>query len=310
MLNGRSEIMKLKGYIIGCVTILIAVGGITFAYQQIRKPKIPKTFEELIQLSDEEIENFDIARMNLLCAKGLPGSEDLDIEQCLQKIDQWAQHIRIREQQSLPAFFKYREKYKNSIALFKGAYLGFAIQDDFKCDYNMELYESGAMEDRTSTRFFHDSSDIFINGLITDKKGTCSSMPVLMVVLGRRCDYPFYLVQCGGHMFSRWDDETERFNFDITNSKGIKMEGDDYYRSFPRSISKKEIQEESMMKNLTKKEMLGVFVSLRTVCLQEHKRYDEALFCEKFTYTIFPKSRITRLRIKHLENLKSKGRES
>lgn len=146
--------MKLKGYIIGCVTILIAVGGIALAYQQTRKPKIPKTFEELIQLSEDEIENFDIARMNLLCAKGLPGSEDLEIETCIQKLDQWAEHIKYREQQSLPAFFKYREKYQNSVALFKGAYLGFAIQDDFKCDYNMALYESGIMDDRTSTRFF------------------------------------------------------------------------------------------------------------------------------------------------------------
>ncbi len=198
--------MKMKKFIIGSVVMLIAVGGIAFAYQQSREPKIPQTFEELIQLSDEEIENFDIGRMNLLCAKGLPGSEDLDIESCIQKLDQWAQHVKMKEQQSLPAFFKYREKYQNSIALFKGAYLGFAIQDDFKCDYNMGLYESGIMEDRTSTRFFYDSSDLFINGLITEQKGTCSSMPVLMVVLGRRCDYPLYLVQCGGHMFSRWDD--------------------------------------------------------------------------------------------------------
>lgn len=302
--------MKIKGYIIGSVIMLIVMGGIAFAYQQNKTPKIPLTFEELIQLSDEEIENFDIGRMNLLCAKGLPGSEDLDIEDCIQKLDQWAEHIKYREQQSLPAYFKYREKYKNSIALFKGAYLGFAIQDDFKCNYNMELYESGIMEDRTSTRFFHDSSDIFINGLITDQKGTCSSMPVLMVVLGRRCDYPFHLVACGGHMFSRWDDGAEKFNFDITNNKGVKMEGDDYYMSFPRSISEKEIAEESLMRNLTNKEMLGAFASLRAMCYWEHKQYEKALFCEKFASTIFPKSRITRLRIEHLEKLKSKGRES
>lgn len=302
--------MKIKGYIIASVLVLIALGGIAFAYQKNKIPKIPESFEELIILSDEEIENFDIARMNLLCAKGLPGSEDLDIEACIQKLDRWADHIKYREQQSLPAFFKYREKYQNSIALFKGAYLGFAIQDDFQCDYNMELYESGAMDDRTSTRFFHDSSDIFINGLITEQKGTCSSIPVLMVILGRRCDYPFYLVQCGGHMFSRWDDGTERFNFDITNNKGVKMEADDYYMNFPRSISEKEIAEESLMRNLTNKEMLGVFASLRAVCLQEHRHYDEAIFCERFSSTIFPKSRVSQLRIKHLEKLKSKGRES
>lgn len=88
------------------------------------------------------------------------------------------------------------------------------------------------------------------------------------------------------------------------------MENDDYYMNFPRSISEREIAEESLMRNLTNKEMLGVFSSLRAACLKEHKQFDEALFCEKYTSTIFPKSRISRLRIKHLENLKSKGRKS
>ncbi|MBC8205871.1 MAG: hypothetical protein ISR85_01370 [Kiritimatiellales bacterium] len=301
--------MKINKHIIASVIALTIVGGIAFAYQKNKTPQIPQTFEELIQLSDEEIENFDIARMNLLCAKGLPGSEDLDIEQCLLKLDQWAQHVKLREQQSLPVFFKYKEKYKNSMALFKGAYLGFAIQDDFKCDYNMELYESGAMEDRTSTRFFHDSSNIFINGLINDLKGTCSSMPVLMVVLGRRCEYPLHLVKCSGHMFVRWDDGIERFNFDITNNKGVKTENDEYYLNFPRPISKKEIAEECMMKNSTNKEMLGIFASLRAICFQEHQRYDEALFCEEIAQQIFPNSQITSLRITRLKILKSEGNE-
>lgn len=302
--------MKIKKNIIASVVALIVAGGVAFTYQENRKPKIPQTFEELIQLSDEEIENFDIARMNLLCAKGLPGSEDLDIEACIQQLDQWAQHVKLREQQSLPAFFKYREKYQNSIALFKGAYLGFAIQDDLKCDYNMELYGSGAMEDRSSTRFFHDSSDIFVNGLIIDQKGSCSSMPVLMVAIGRRCGYPIHLVQCGGHMFSRWDDGTEKFNFDITNNKGVKTEGDDYYMKFPRKLSEKEIEEENLMTNLTNKEMLGVFASLRAICLKEHKYYKEALFCEKFSLAIFPKSKLIRLKIRHLEKLITEGSES
>lgn len=286
---------------------LFVVGGITFFPQKNEKIRIPQTFEELIQLSDEEIETIDIARINLLCAKGLPGSEDLDIEKCLQQLDEWSEYVKIQEEQSLSAFFKYREKYKNSIALFKGAYLGFAIQDDFKCDYNMELYDSGIIADRTSTLFFHDSSDIFIHGLINDRKGTCSSMPVLMVVLGRRCGYPLYLVQCGGHLFARWDDGKEQFNFDITNNKGVKTEPDQHYLDWPRPLSEQEIKDEVLMKNLTNREMLGVFSALRAVCFQEHKQYEQAILCEKVTEQIFPNSRITKLRIEHLKKLKSEG---
>ena len=276
---------------------------------QPRKPVIPETFEELVQLSDEELEVFDVARMNLLCAKGLPGSENLDIEQCLQKLDEWTLHVLRQEKKYLPAFFQNLEKYKNSMALFKGAYLGYAVQGDFKCGYNEALVESGAMDDWKSTRFFHDSSDIFINGLIEEGNGCCSSLPVLMVALGRRCKYPVYLVGCAGHMFTRWDDGTEQVNLEITCSKGVKTEPDEHYKKWPRSISDKEIAEERHLKNYTGKEMLGIFASLRGVCLKEHKRYEESKQCYEIALQSFPDSRILRLSINDVdEKLKQKGK--
>jgi len=56
--------------------------------------KQPETFKQLLGLSPAELERCDIARMNLLCAEGLPGAENLNVEEDLAALDQWAQHIQ------------------------------------------------------------------------------------------------------------------------------------------------------------------------------------------------------------------------
>ena len=199
----------------------------------------------------------------------------------------------------MPAFYPNRAKYRNSLALFKGAYLGIAIEHDFNCTYNAELADSGAMDDRGSTRFFRNSSDIFICGLVNDGLGSCSSLPVLMVALGRRCGYPLHLVGCGGHLFCRWDDGTECVNLEIT-CDGVNTHDDQHYMHWPRVITEEEIAEERYLKNYTSREMLGVFASLRGACLKEHGQYNEALACYEVALKSFPDSRIYRLCIDDL----------
>ncbi len=54
----------------------------------------PETLKELLALSPTELEHCDIARMNLLCAKGLPGAEKLNADESLAALDLWAQHIQ------------------------------------------------------------------------------------------------------------------------------------------------------------------------------------------------------------------------
>ena len=241
--------MKIVRRLLICVAVGLVLSCIAIA----RGPRlnntgntIPQSFRELIHLSDEELEKVGIARMNLLCAQGLPGSEELNIDQCLQQFDIWARHVKLMEQRYMPAFYQNRGKYRNSPALFKGVYLGLAIEKDFNCKYNEDLEASGAMDDRASTSFFRDSSDIFINGLILDGRGTCSSLHVLMVALGRRCGYPMHLVACGGHLFCRWDDGNEKMNLEIT-CEGVTPYPDEHYLNWPRKLSDAEIVRERLM---------------------------------------------------------------
>ncbi len=290
--------MKKRGYFI--LFAVVALSWIAYAALQGANSRPPQSYEELVRLSDRELEAIDIARMNLLCAKGLPGSEHLNVERCLEKLAAWARHVSLMERQYEGFFQQHREKYKNSKALFKGVYLGIAIEQDFKCGYNQDLLDSGAMDDRDSTRFFRDSSDVFINGLIENGKGSCSSLPVLMVAPGRRCHYPLYLVGCGGHAFTRWDDGTERVNLEIT-CNGVNTYSDEHYKKWPRPITAEEIGREHLLGNYTGSEMLGVFSSLRATCLKEHKRYDEAKESYEVALQYFPNSRMLRLCVEDMD---------
>ena len=126
--------MARKWQITGLMVATVMLGGI-FAYSQGPKMKVPRSFAELIELSEQELELVDIARMNLLCAKGLPGSEELDVEQYMETLDTWAGHVLEMERRYTPVFHRNRLKYGNSMALFKGVYLGIAIEQDFNCGY-------------------------------------------------------------------------------------------------------------------------------------------------------------------------------
>ncbi len=166
------------------------------------------------------------------------------------------------------------------------------IKQELGCNYNQELVDSGALTDMESTRFFNDSSDIFINGLLQEGKGTCSSLPVLMVAMGRRLDYPLYFISCRAHAFVRWDDGIEKYNIEITSpGQGINSHPDKYYMKWPYPITEEHIQTREYLRNLTNKEILGVFARQRTICFVEHGLYEEAISSCAYASRIFPRNK-------------------
>jgi hypothetical protein len=59
--------------------------------------------------------------------------------------------------------------------------------------------------------FFADPSKVFLHGLLgPERVGTCSSLPVLYVAVGRQLGYPLKLVTAKGHLFVRWEGAESR----------------------------------------------------------------------------------------------------
>jgi hypothetical protein len=72
------------------------------------------------------------------------------------------------------------------------------LAEDFHVQYDPVLQTNLAIAS-TEDRFFAFANPVFLTGLLgEERKGTCSSMPVLYVALGRRLGYPLYLVTTKG----------------------------------------------------------------------------------------------------------------
>jgi hypothetical protein len=286
-----------KAFVILGVVLVLGVGAVVYKNaptpEHVAEPAGPTSYAELSVMPTSGLTNVDIALMNLLCAEGLPGAEGLDVKQSLAILDQWAEEVRQAEAKYLPTFRRDPARYDNSLAKFKAVNMVLTLKEDLGCGYNLELVTSGRMADIGSTTFFRDSSDIFLHGFTQRRKGSCASLPVLAVALGRRCGYPLYLVSCKGHLFFRWDDGTERFNVEAA-IEGADSKPDSYYRQWPYPFDGNELESEKYLKSLSPAEELGVFASLRAACLEENGSLNGAAEAYRLALNSFPDSKYLR----------------
>lgn len=49
---------------------------------------------DLCELSEDELNTWDIAALNLAAAQGLPGLDAINVATCLDKLDDWAQRVK------------------------------------------------------------------------------------------------------------------------------------------------------------------------------------------------------------------------
>jgi hypothetical protein len=213
--------------------------------------------------------------INLRCAEGLSGAEDLDVAGCLTQLDQWAAHVRAeterhrRRYKANPAEFDHSESY------FRMLLMAVVVAEDFGVRYNPARMGTVGQETENDG-FFADSRDVFLHGLLGPRRlGTCSSMPILYLALGRRLGYPLKLVTTKAHLFLRWESDTERFNLEATG-RGMNRYDDAHYRQWPFPVTEQEIAENGYLKSLSPVEELAVFLTIRSQCLKENGRPAEA----------------------------------
>lgn len=235
--------------------------------------KPPLTLAEILALPLPEIERIDVARANLLCAVGLPGSSALDVDRAVATIDVWASRVAAETERNHWQFQRSPSDFKGSDAYFRMLMLITVLQQDFGVRYNPQLIGWEWP--------FHDSRYCFLHGMLPGESGgSCSSMPVLYAVVGQRLGYPLHLVSAKGHFFCRWDgtfrgQPAERLNVEGTN-QGMSEFPDDHYRTWPFPISDAEVASGRYLRNLTRAETLAAFLGLRAACWEDTGNEREA----------------------------------
>ena len=254
-------------------------------------PSAPKSFPELLAFSTSRAAKCDIAVLNLLCAKGLPGAESVRPEAALTTLDGWAERVRSETERNMYQYRSNPKEFENSEPYFRMLMMAAVVYDDFRVRYNPALISAPGETD-ANDRFFADSENIFLHGLCGSRRmGTCSSMPVLYVALGRRLGYPLKLATTKSHLFVRWDGPAERFDLEATG-RGMNRYGDEHFKHWPFEVSEAEIQTDGYLRSLTPIEELALFLSLRGHCLKEAGRLNESIAAYAEASRLAPDSRV------------------
>lgn len=249
-----------------------------------RAGAVPTSHYDLLKMSPAELADVDFALMNLLCAKGLPGAESMDIPAILKKLDEWAAKVAFETERHLYRVTdpQYADHYQHSEARLRAEFIVQVLQEDCSVHYNLE---------RVQDPDYRNSQDIFLHGMVnSDNGGTCASMPVMYAAIARRLGYPIKLALAREHVFMRWDDGKERFNIDGAGNGGVDYPTDDFYRTWPHPLTEKMLASGEFLNSLTPEEELSMFLELRGICLQEHGRFPEAVETYAAAHRLKPKA--------------------
>ena len=267
----------------------------------------PRTLKELLALSSANLEKCDIGLMNLLCAEGLPGAENLDVQECLKKLDGMAEYVKSETQRHEYRFREHPDEFKHTEAYFRMAMLGTILVQDIGIQYNLGIAFPQLDGEKPTMAAGANSKDMFIHGLLADNHfGTCASMPVLYVAIARRLGYPVNLASAKYHYYVRYEDwNNKHLNVEATMTQGFFTPTDDEYKYGQFPCTDKEINEYGWLRPLTNKELLGHFLDTRAICLGDAKRYDEAKDMLLISASCFPDTPLRKVSLqKYLHQLK------
>lgn len=294
--NPRRTLAVLNAFAVGClvagVCAWLSVKPRTEDAATDEPPSTrPMTLGDLLTLPASEFEEWDIARVNLLCAQGLPGAEDLDIEACLSLLEEWTEIVRRETEKNQWRFLRDPAEFEHSEGYFKMLVMITVLRRDIGAKYDPDLIEKPSMTTIRDMTFFEDSRNLFLHGVLSGRKrGTCSSLPVLSVAIGRRLGYPLKLVACKGHLFVRWEYDDSRGHLNIESAgAGFGTYGDGHYLKWPFPMTDSEFEEGFLLKSLNRKEELAIFLATRGQCLLQNKRLQEAQVATAHAHALVPR---------------------
>lgn len=233
-------------------------------------PPLPVTsLSSLLALPLDRLNSLDIGLVNLLCAEGLPGANGLNIRACLATLDKWTDAVRRYTRDNAgyyqrdPAAYYHHKGFSKLVSMAVLLKRGIGI---------------GYQPTAIGNYIFADSRDDLLHGLLTRKLGTCTSLPVLCVAIGRRLGYPMHLAVAKGHVLCQWrNDDGSHLNFEISGNDGECSKYDDaHYHNWPRPMTALDIGSGHYLRPLTRAEELALFLETRGHCLVDNRRFDEA----------------------------------
>jgi hypothetical protein len=211
----------------------------------------------LIKLPERDLRLADVGYLNVFCGTDLPGTCGLDRNNLLPTLDAWTGYIGRNIERWWPDYLRNPQEGEGSPGKFRMASLATLVQRELRVGYNLP-FTDGDYDGR-------DARNLFLQGPLSGFGGTCITLAVLYLSIGRRLGYPLSLVKTKDHYLVRWEEPSgERFNVECA------------CRGF-LSWSEAEVRCGDDLRHLTPREELAQFLNERGNCLVEHLRMREAV---------------------------------
>jgi hypothetical protein len=242
------------------------------------------TLGDLLSLPAEALEQLDPLVLNLLVAKEILSLSKLEIGVYVRQANRWAAELKECLPGAEAEFQRTPDPWKNDIHFFRLGML---------CWYVDEVLGIRYREDQRDlkTVSYTDPSDLFLNGVIDTRRGTCGNMAALHVALGWRLGWKVSLALAGWHIFCRYDDGERIHNIEATKNGdgGFHSHPDDYYQE-RHGIPDGAIDQGSDLRALRGRELLGLFVGMRGRFYQDTGDCDAAERDYALAVHFFPQS--------------------
>jgi Transglutaminase-like superfamily len=251
-------------------------------------PRHRSSIEELAMRSDGDLARLDPLVLNLMVARGIPRLAHLESGRYQELADRWAEAIRRELPSAEAAFHRSPGNWKGDLDFFRLGVLCWFVDEALGIRYREDQRDLKEVA-------YTDPSDLFLNGVIDTRRGTCANMAALHVALGWRLGWPVSLACAGGHVFCRFDDGRTIHNIEATNNGrgGFHSHPDDYYRR-TYSVLDDAIRTGSDLTALDPRRLLGLFVGFRARHWQDIGRWTDAQQDYVLALRLFPNSHLLR----------------
>jgi hypothetical protein len=259
---------------------------------------------------------YDIAEANLRCAIGLPGAEGLDLNACLLRLDGIAADVGriILQKANYDLFLNDPGRFHHSQAYFCVVCMISVLKSKYGAEYNPKWFNV-VPEKPIPDDFGKDAKDQFIHAILNGEGGTCGSLPVFFVAVGRRIGLPLKLVKALRHLFIRWDDPSgswlgfssksvlykgEVFNIEATGAEIHRLSDEEYRSGWPHPIPQECLDTGIYLNSMTAAEELAEFLAQRANCFYYNDRIADSYAALKWCVRLAPHNSIRKARLERL----------
>ena len=250
-------------------------------------------FIALLGQNEMALDTDDLVHLNLTVAQGIPALAGLDIGHYCRVVDGWTEQFTRWLPDVERQFHRAPSRFKDDIRFFRLGMLAVFMGLELGLDYIEEQKSAKSIR-------YRNPSDLFLNGLIDTRRGTCASLPTLHVAMSRRLGWPVSLACAAGHIFSRFDDGRTHWNIDPARVEpGMFFEDSDEGFMRRYNLPPKAISCGSDLRSLTGREMLGLFLSLRARYFADNDETESAETSYCLARALFPRHRATYIAARH-----------